>query len=351
MLITLALVMFTGPGRAENYAAHRILDALTQVKVFKPGQSTSIFDLQRNEKRAIAEVRQLSKTNKPALKTRNSKGQTVVMRASEAGFLRLLNALLKLAPHIGDLRARDNRGLTVADHATLAGMRTYKVCQPNIDAGKSDISIRGSYAAVTQAYELILAGLMRHRVPTNPRRVANVWLKACPDAAPHVRRRMKRLSKENSSSKIQNYLLAEAQKANHAAERVRSKIKQKRRAEISKPKLSQEARTTLASAKTIAMGPLKLADNPDGDGVMIAEVSKSQKTLASGPIRNGRFVAAVGQRVIAIEHVNTRSLKHVKKTLNELRSKKSYKADITVLLRWSKNSHRVFMLHDVPIGR
>ena len=182
-MIFFAAALFGGPAKADDYAAHRIVDKLTRVKEFKPGQWASLSGLQRDEKRAIAALRQLAKTNKRALKARNSKGQTVVMRASEAGLLNLLNALLKLAPDTGDLRATDRRGLTVADHATLAGMRTYKVCRPDHDEGKTDIGLRGSYAASTQAYEVALAGLMRHRVPTNPRRVANAWLKACPNAA------------------------------------------------------------------------------------------------------------------------------------------------------------------------
>ena len=352
--IALLLLAVPDASRADEYAAHQILDDLTDLKILQPGQSTSVFDLEAQEKTAIAKLKRLVKTNRRALRARNVTGQTVVMRASEAGLLRLLDALLKLAPHTGDLRAADIRGLTVADHATLAGMRTYAVCDPDYDVGRSDIRVRDSYAAITRAYEVTLSQLMRHRVPTNPRRVATVWLRACPNARPQVRREMKDLGTKNSSAKIQKYLLLEAEKTvlKTRAQRARKrpKIWRAHKSQVAKSGGRPELERQLANAKKVLVGPFKLARWPKGKAVVIAKFSRSGSSPLYGTTSKGvKLAAAIGQRVVSIGSTGIETLKDVEDAVSRLKRKNKNRADIKMLYRHSKHSYTVFVLKNVPL--
>lgn len=328
---------------ANDSDPHLILDELLdKTEIMRPGQFVSVYDLEKAEKAAIAKLKMIAKTNPTALIQPNSSGRTIAMRAAHAGLINILATLIDFnVVNLSLSYDKDNRGLSIVDQVVTAPVRTIRVCKNDRVSEHIPGALWDTYATLLRSYENILAAFV-NKLPTNPRLVAKTWLKDCPNADRNVRKRMAELSQENSSKKIQEFLLAE----NKKYEQERIKRKEDTALAMSKPPLDPETEAALQDAEVREVGPFELVDNPNGGGVLIAKINGDRSKLKADTKGKFDVYASVGHRVTHIEYIQLASLKDVDRALTEFREKEFKRLSMTLFV--SKSYNRKVISITVP---
>lgn len=326
-LLLLYTLINTGSAFANNHSPHLLIsEFLGKVDNLKPGQHLSIFDLQKAETEMIQKLKQIAISEPKSFLETDKEGKTVAMRLAHAGLINTLSEVIKIPAVNRSLRnTRDLRGFSTADQVTTAPFRTSRVCKNKDSNNLLPDTLWSGYTTILKSYEKILSAFV-NKVPTNPRTVATIWLKECPDADQSVRIVMAKLAKENSSKKIQAYLLQEDLKFSNQL------FKQEQEEAIAKsePKLNTQTATKLNAAQTRKIGPIEVANNPNGDGVLIAKIHGDRTKFKADTNDRLDIYASIGHRVTHIEYIQLGSLADVDKAINEFREKKIKNLSLTL---------------------
>lgn len=294
------------------------------------------------------------KQNPGALTKLNSHKQLPIMRASQLGLARLVAEMSQYKTVQKKLKAIDDRGLSIADQATTAQALTYKVCNPKLGVGSIPaVSLVYNSETLAKNYQFLVETLVKVKIPSNPRKVAKVWLEECPNAAPETRKKIKELGAKNSSKSILDYLLKQAGEG----EKSKKVEKAKKNRDFSKSLISREEKKQLDAAEGVYIGPLKLADNPEGDGVLIAgvigpvdfyRIDYELKGLTQQPIA---IHPDIGQKVVNISGHKISDLKSVKEVVKKARDSGLMALYLTVILPHARDKEKRFSYKAMPIKK
>ncbi len=295
LVALLIYLFFATPVHANDNELHEFFDRLTEENIFKSLKLIANLD---------KEFEKIVKKNPQSLIARNERGQFPIMRASELGLAKFVVEMFKFNNVQKIYQATDDRGLTIADHATTAVRITYKICSSKQRAfGLLSPSTNENLETIKNTYRFLTEALVKAKVPTNPRRVAQVWLDECRNADQKIRRKIKELGAKNSSKLIQEYLLEQDN-----LRREKLKLEQNSKNLLfSQPPISDNLKNAFENTDGIYIGPLKLVTNPEGDGVLIGGVNGNIESYndsyrgANKIKRIATIYPAVGQIVKRIE--------------------------------------------------